>query len=293
MFDPALAQLAKERGKEVSEPDCARYASTLNALVTSRPKRGETMIETENPSEIRSVARALDLLEMMQMRAPSGIRVQEAAERLNVDPATVSRLLSTMIAHGYASRLPNRQYMLGTRSLRLATSWVDRLIQIVAPPMARVADNCGETVYLVQLIGSEAVTVARLAGGRRAMIDVEIGPSYPLWASAAGRALLSSVESTHRPLLLPQEPYPTFTPKTKARWSELSAAMQQAHREGIHIEEGELNEHLSCYAIPLLHHSRDEKLAIAVSFECQRSEEDRQLIRRALLRESRNLSKQI
>lgn len=249
--------------------------------------------KSDTPGEIRSVGRAFELLEMMQLRAPDGIRVQEAAQHLNVDPATASRLLATMIAHGYASRLPNRRYMLGTRSLRLAISWIDRLTQIVGPPIARVAANCGETVYLVQLIDAKAVTVARLAGSRRAMIDVEIGPSYPLWASAAGRALLSSVENRHRPWLLPPEPFTAFTPKTRTRWSEIAAAMQQAQRDGIHIEEGELDPHLSCYAIPLLHHSRDEKLAIAISFECQRSEVDRRLIRRALMKEGRELVKQI
>ncbi len=87
-------------------------------------------------SQVRSVGRALDLLEIMQRAAPAGIRVCDAAATLSVDPATVSRLLSTLIAHGYASRLPNRRYTLGVRSQRLAAAWVDRLIQIAGPTMA-------------------------------------------------------------------------------------------------------------------------------------------------------------
>jgi DNA-binding IclR family transcriptional regulator len=243
--------------------------------------------------EIRSVGRALDLLDIMQRRAPAGIRVRDAADLLGVDPATASRLLATLVVHGYASRLPSRDYMLGTRSLRLATAWVDRLIQIAALPMARVAVGCGETVHLVQLIGCEAVTVARLAGGRRAMVDVEVGPSYPLWASAAGRALLGSVPNVLRPTLLPAEPFPAFTPCTTTRWSELSAALEEACHDGIHGEEGEINPRLSCFAIPLLHRSRDEKLAIAISFDSRRSESDRQLIRQALRREWREIANQI
>ena len=104
--------------------------------------------------------------------------------------------------------------------------------------MARVADSCGETVYLVQLVGSEAVALARLASNTRSVIDIEVGPSYPLWASAAGRALLSSVAKVQRPGLLPKEPYPAFTARTKTRWSDLAGALQGAQHDGIHVEDG-------------------------------------------------------
>lgn len=240
-------------------------------------------------AEIRSVGRALDLLEMMQRKAPAGIRVRDAAARLGVDPATASRLLSTLIAHGYASRLPNRRYMLGTRSLWLATAWIDRLVQIAAPAMARVADGCGGTVYLMQLVGSEAVTLARLTGDRRTQTD-GMGPGYPLWACAGGRALLSSVPAVLRPTLLPAEPFPALTPRTKTRWAELSAALADAGRDGIHAEEGEIDPRLSCYATPLPRGHRSETLAMAISFDRTRPEGDRALMRQALRHERQEIA---
>lgn len=243
-------------------------------------------------AEIRSVGRALDLLEMMQQKAPAGIRVRDAADRLGCDPATASRLLATLIAHGYASRLPNRRYMLGTRSLWLANAWVDRLIQIIAPSMARVAGTCSGTVYLLQLVGSEAVALARLTGDRRTMSQ-EIGPSYPLWASAAGRALLSGVAPVLRPGLLPAEPFPAFTPRTKTRWAEISAALQAARPDGIYAEDGEIDPRLSCYATPLARGDRNEKLVMAISFESGRPTGDRQVMRQALRRERREIARQM
>jgi IclR family transcriptional regulator, acetate operon repressor len=181
----------------------------------------------DDHAEIRSVGRALDLLDMMQRAAPAGIRVRDAASHLGVDPATASRLLATLITRGYATRMPNRSYTLGARSLRLASGWIDRLLQVAAQPMTRIANSCGETVYLLQLVGTEAVTLARLAGTRRVMIDVEVGPSYPLWATAAGRALLGTLPWTQAPGLLPPEPFPAFTPRTKTRWADVSAAIAE------------------------------------------------------------------
>jgi IclR family transcriptional regulator, acetate operon repressor len=243
--------------------------------------------------EIRSVGRALDLLEIMQRAAPAGIRVRDAAAHLGIDPATASRLLATLITRGYASRTPSRRYTLGPRSLRLASGWIDRLLQVAAPPMARIANSCGETVYLLQLVGSEAVTLGRLAGTRRAMIDVEIGPSYPLWATAAGRALLSGLPWTQGAALLPEEPFPAFTAHTKTRWVDVSAAIAAGRRDGIHVEEGEIDPFLSCCATPLLHSDRSEKLALAVSFESRRPQSERRTIREALRREWRELAWQI
>jgi len=246
--------------------------------------------ESGGGGEVRSVGRALDLLDIMRAAAPAGVRVGDAAAALGVDPATASRLLATLLARGYASRLPNRSYTLGVRSLRLATAWVDQLTQRAGPVMAQVAERCGETVYLLQLVGSEAVTVARLFGNRRATIDVEVGPTYPLWASAAGRALLGCVPAVARIELLPAEPFPALTPRTKTTWRELAAALREAAESGIYAEEGEIDPHLSCYAMPLLHRSRSEKLAIAVSFETARPPSDRRFIREAMRRESRALA---
>jgi IclR family acetate operon transcriptional repressor len=252
-----------------------------------------TDLAADHHAEIRSVGRALDLLEMMQRAAPSGIRVRDAASHLGIDPATASRLLSTLMRRGYASRTPNRRYTLGPRSLRLASGWIDRLLQVAAQPMTRIANSCGETVYLLQLVGNEAVTLARLPGTRRAVIDVEVGPSYPLWATAAGRALLGGLPRSRASSLLPPEPFPAFTPRTKTTWADVSAAIAEGRREGMHAEEGEIDPSLSCCAIPLLDGDRDEKLALAVSFESRRPESDRSVIRQALRREWRQLAWQI
>jgi DNA-binding IclR family transcriptional regulator len=81
-----------------------------------------------------------------------------------------------------------------------------------------------------------------------------------------------------------------FTRRTKTTWSEVCAAMQAGRRNGIHAEEGEIDLFLGCYATPLQHDDRDEKLALAVSFEAGRPESDRRLIRQALQREWREFS---
>jgi IclR family transcriptional regulator, acetate operon repressor len=241
-------------------------------------------------AEIRSVGRALDLLEIMRRAAPAGIRVCDAAASLGIDPATASRLMATLMTRGYARRMPNRRYALGARSMRLASGWIDRLLKVADASMRRIAEGCGETVYLLQLIGSQAITLAQQPSGRRALVEGEIGPSYPLWATAAGRALLATLPPAQGLALLPAEPFPAFTPRTKTTWSEVCAAVQAGRRSGIYAEEGEIDLFLGCYATSLQHDERDEKLVFAVSFEAGRPESDRRLIRQTLQREWREFA---
>src|ERR1700721_396434 len=110
----------------------------------------------DDPAEIRSVGRALDLLDFMQRAAPAGIRVRDAAIHLSIDPATASRLLATLISRGYASRMPNRRYSLGARSLRLASGWIDRLLPVAAAPKTRIANRCCGKGFLLPLVGHRA-----------------------------------------------------------------------------------------------------------------------------------------
>ena len=243
-------------------------------------------------AEIRSVGRALDLLEMMQRKAPAGIRVRDAADRLGVDPATASRLLSTLIAHGYASRLPNRRYMLGARSLWLATAWVDRLIQIAAPAMGRVADGCGGTVYLMQLVGSEAVTLARLTGDRRTQTD-DMGPGYPLWAApAAARCSAACPRSPAHAAAARTVPgaHPAYQ-DTLGRAQR--RARQRAPRRYPRRRKARSIRASPATPRPCRAATATKPWRMAISFDRRRPESDRRAMRQALRREWRQLAWQI
>jgi DNA-binding IclR family transcriptional regulator len=105
--------------------------------------------------------------------------------------------------------------------------------------------------------------------------------------------LLGTLPRAQAPSLLPPEPFPAFTPRTKTTWADVNAAITEGRRNGMHAEEGEIDSSLSCCAIPLLDGDRDEKLALAVSFESRRPDSERRAIQQALRREWRQLAWQI
>ena len=146
-------------------------------------------------------------------------------------------------------------------------------------------------------VAAQVVTgVGFLAGGviLRQGLDVRgLTTAATLWATAAGRALLGTLPRAQAPSLLPPEPFPAFTPHTKTTWADVNAAITEGRRNGMHAEQGEIDPSLSCCAIPLLDGDRDEKLALAVSFETRRADNERRAIQQALRREWRQLTWQI
>src|ERR1700722_3963030 len=92
----------------------------------------------DDHAEIRSVGRALDLLDFMQRAAPAGNRVRDTTFYLVNVQVTPSRLMFPLISRRYASRMPNRQFPLLASSLRLASGWIDRLQKVAAAPKSRI-----------------------------------------------------------------------------------------------------------------------------------------------------------
>lgn len=218
---------------------------------------------------MRSVERAFSALEFLVEAAPRTVRVVDVAARIEVDPATASRLLTTLTARGYASRTPQRRYTVGPRSLRMARDWVWRLQTASAGPLERISRATGEAVMLTQLLGPNAVPIAtRLPGDERRdwlpPFDDGVAGKYPAWATAAGRAMLAVLPAAERRRVLPPEPYPGFTSQTPTTWTSLRDAIRTGGRDGVHFEQEEAAPGMWCYATALPRGGHGEILAVSV-----------------------------
>jgi IclR family acetate operon transcriptional repressor len=235
---------------------------------------------------VRSVSRALELLDVLGESAPEGVRGQDVARRLGVDPATVSRLLGTLVERGYATRTSDRRYTVGPRSLRLATAWIDNVLQRAAPVLSRIHEIGGDTVYLCQLLGNQAVVVSRMLPGPRQALRCEFQDAAPLWATAIGTSLLLPLPAVQRVQLLPAEPYPALTARTPRSWASLNGALVKAKREGLCEERGQFDARLGCLAAPLIPTGRGELLTVGLTFTPERPEREVALLRSVLAREA-------
>jgi DNA-binding IclR family transcriptional regulator len=241
---------------------------------------------------VRSADRTLAALDFLVDAAPLAVRVTDVAQHLELSLATASRLLAALVERGYASRTSERRFTVGPRSVLLAGKWIATLRTAAAGPMARVVAATGESVMLAQQLGGVVVPIAWQPPRHHADQMAEklsgLGPWFPLWATATGRAMLGKLPSAHRAKLLPEK-CPRLTDRTVAGSAELRQLIRDGERTGLHIENGEVDPDLWCCAVALERGTMGGVLAMAVISSSEPHPVQRPRILNALRRESRDV----
>ena len=149
--------------------------------------------ETDGRSGIQVLTRAVDILRQLHGH-PGGLSQSEIGERLGLARSTVSRLLMALESEGLVMSLgPRGRYRLGPELLRLAasarrTAWLE-----LHPLLVEFSYEIGETVDLSVLEGDRAIFVDQVVADNRLRAVSAVGDSFPLHASANGKAMLAAM----------------------------------------------------------------------------------------------------
>jgi IclR family transcriptional regulator, acetate operon repressor len=145
----------------------------------------------------RVLDRAFDILEALA-GAEDTLSLAELHEGLEISPATVHRLLRTMIRRGYADQDPKtRCYDPGPKLLEVAArstaNWHLDLRRVALPCLRKLSAETGETSNLVLPYGTdEVVYIEQSRSPRTVSILTQVGYRAPLYCTAAGKAILAT-----------------------------------------------------------------------------------------------------
>lgn len=152
---------------------------------------GEGPAVTAPANTMRSVQRALDLLNLLQtFHHP--VRLSDLARHSGLHLATVQRLLNVLIDNGFAVRYGNG-YTAGPAALSIAHAYLvaSPLNMIAQPIMQELSGACGLTSSLyVPVVGSR-VLIARVEGANPLRYTLPVGERFPLYIGASGKAMLA------------------------------------------------------------------------------------------------------
>jgi IclR family acetate operon transcriptional repressor len=214
-----------------------------------------TRISTNGSSEpapqggVQSLARAFAILEAMA-DAGGEIGLSQLATEAQLPPATIHRLVRTLVDLGYVRQEPSRQYSLGPRLMRLVDSSTKRLETLARPFMFEVVDALGESVNLAVLDGEEIIYVAQTQPSQNFMrMFTEVGRRVKPHATAVGKAILATMPDEDVHDLLARTGMPRRTEYTLTSPEELVADLERVRAVGYALDNGEQELGVRCVAL--------------------------------------------
>jgi IclR family transcriptional regulator, acetate operon repressor len=211
---------------------------------------------------VQALTRGIDLLDALA-DAGGEAGVSELAGRTGLPPATIHRLVRTLLHRGYLRQLPSRRYALGPRLVRIGDS-AGRLIgRWATPVLADLVDAVGETANVAVLDGDQAVYLAQVPSPHAMRMFTEIGRRVPVHCTGVGKALLSVLPAERVEAILARTGLPRLSPTTITDPAELHADLAASRARGYALDDGEQEPGVRCVAVAVARPR--EPVAISVS----------------------------
>jgi DNA-binding IclR family transcriptional regulator len=195
-------------------------------------------------SEVRSVARTLDLLNLFDHHRPF-LTLREIVERSGLPKTTVVRLLANLQSRALVSVRTDGSYTLGAGMLRwvrmAAALWEVNEATIVS--MRRLVDTCGETVNIYIRQDTTRMSIAQEQGTHTVRNVVEVGAPMPLWGGSAAKVLLTGA---------PQVIDDLEHIRSNVDTAQLRADVEEARGAGFAVSHGEREDGASAVSAPIV-----------------------------------------
>ncbi|MBK8025004.1 MAG: IclR family transcriptional regulator [Chloroflexi bacterium] len=185
--------------------------------------------------------------------------IRELARALDMNAATVSRMVTTLHAAGFLEQdALTQRYALGPSLVKLANRYVQ---QNPLPAYARktfesFADQFEHNFYFGTLRGYHVIYLAVLDGRGRIKVVVEPGGSTGLHSTALGKVLLAYQTDSFIETFLEENGLDPHTANSISSAAELWAQIHAIRRDGIAVNDGEHFEDIAAVAAPVFnrHH---------------------------------------
>ena len=226
---------------------------------------------------VRSIAKAFRLLEIMADHG-GRMHLSHLATEAGLPPASIHRLVRTLVDLGYVQQQPSREYLLGPRLIRLGESSSSLLGVFVHPLLLRLVDELGESANLAMLDGDQVVYVAQVPSRHSMRMFTEVGRRVSPHCTAVGKALLANLPPERARQIVTGAVMLKHTDSTITDPERLQRHLLEARENGYAIDEGEQEVGVRCVAVAVP--DAAVRLGLSISGPVGRVTED--MVRRAV-----------
>ncbi len=237
----------------------------------------------EKPDEkysLRSVGRALDVLQVLGTGASKGMSVGEIATAIGVSRSTAFTLLQAMVSRGFVAdtRVGGaRLYRLGLALVHLGDRALAEMgiTQIATPILEQLTDATQMTSRLAVLDDGHAVAIGRVDSPGPFRMTASLGRRELPHCSSVGKALLARLPSDQVAAILTRLGMPRRTEHTLTSQAALLADLRDTAARGFAFDKEEDTIGVVCVGAAVYDRSGAAVAAISVTgMKLERSDAD-------------------
>jgi IclR family acetate operon transcriptional repressor len=231
-------------------------------------KAQPTPIEAGRVYKVKSLVKALNILDALAEGEPPAHTLTELARHLHLRVPTVHRLVATLLREGYIEEVPGTfSYQLSFKVLRMGLGVLGRLDyrQVAEPFLEDLAVQTEETVHLAILLETQAIVVGSYGDPQPDGVDVRLGDTAPLHCSSVGKTLLAYRPRSLMTQIARTSGFHRFTPKTFTNLASLRQDLDRTREQGYALDLEETMEGIIGVGGPVFDHTGGVIAAFSVA----------------------------
>lgn len=243
--------------------------SRTSAVEPSAPAPAGTDVGPEGPGGVRSVQRALEILNLLSEERPQ-ISIRDIVDHTGLAKTTAIRLAQTLV-HAGLLWATDSGYMAGPGLWRWAhlarNAW--ELPPEFRRMMTDMAREHQETVNLYIRRDIHRLCIAQAESPRALRHVVNVGDEFPLWAGASAKVLLADAEDSLLARIV------AGAPRGRGDLAALREGITASRDAGFAISHGERESGVSAVAVPVYDDAGRVVAALSMSGATARFTADR------------------
>lgn len=217
-----------------------------------------------------TIVQALDrgLILLIALAKADKISLTELAQKVDMPPSSVHRLLNTLQKHEFAEfDKATQDWMVGVEAFRIGNTFVQRtnLIEVARPTMQNLMQDTGETANLGIIGNGDIIFVNQVETNHPIRAFFQAGTRSHIHASGIGKALLADFPREEVEKILTEKGLTFFTDKTLITNDAIFADLAKIKSRGWSLDDEERYSGMRCVAASIYNSLGEAIAGISVS----------------------------
>lgn len=235
-------------------------------------------MKEKNP--VQSAERIFNVLEAVAKAGSIGL--MELSNHLDLHKSTTHRLLTSLSYMGYVEQDDEtNKYRLTFKILELSGNFLAKvdIVSIAHPYLEKLANQCQETVHLVQRSGTNVVYIDKISPliSRDTSIRMgsQVGLARPMYCSAVGKSILSNMTADEVKDVWNNSTIEKKTENTIISFEKLLKELEQVRYKGYALDNEENEIGVRCIGTCIFNHQKQAKYAFSISAPVSRLSDEK------------------